>query len=136
MRHVDFEAAMRRVAERRIEEAMLAGKFDRLPGAGRPVDLEPLPPGERAQATWWMLRILRMGGVTPDEVTLRRSIERLKQELSRARGEAEALRVGRSINALVARLNTLGTNALPGDVAGVDEAVEARRAATSARAGG
>ncbi|MDW8263284.1 MAG: DUF1992 domain-containing protein, partial [Phycisphaerales bacterium] len=58
-RHLDVESVLRRVAERRIEEAMRAGKFDNLPGAGRPLELEPIPPGEEARLRWWALRILR-----------------------------------------------------------------------------
>ena len=37
-----IESAMRRIAERRIEEAMRAGKFKNLKGAGKPID-----PGRR-----------------------------------------------------------------------------------------
>jgi hypothetical protein len=40
---VDFDAAFRRLADRRIEEAMREGKFDNLPGRGKPIELDPMP---------------------------------------------------------------------------------------------
>jgi hypothetical protein len=37
-KHVDIEGGLRRLAERHIEDAMKEGKFDNLPGAGKPLD--------------------------------------------------------------------------------------------------
>jgi hypothetical protein len=59
LKDVDFDAAFRRLADRRIEEAMREGKFDNLPGRGKPIELEPMPADENARATWWALRIMR-----------------------------------------------------------------------------
>jgi len=56
LKHVDFRAAMRRVADRRIEEAMAEGKFDNLPGKGKDIDLEKLPSCEDERLMW--LRVL------------------------------------------------------------------------------
>lgn len=53
LKHVDMEAALRRLAEKRIEDAMEEGKFDNLPGRGKPLDLEPLPADENARMMWW-----------------------------------------------------------------------------------
>jgi hypothetical protein len=47
LKDVDLENAFRRLADRRIEEAMKEGKFDNLAGAGKPLDLEPMPAEER-----------------------------------------------------------------------------------------
>ena len=41
-RDANLAAAIRRIAEQRIEEAMRQGKFNNLPGAGKPIDLESL----------------------------------------------------------------------------------------------
>ncbi|HEX4794339.1 MAG TPA: DnaJ family domain-containing protein [Humisphaera sp.] len=41
-----IESAIRRIAERRIEEAIRAGKFNNLKGAGKPID--PAGPEEDA----------------------------------------------------------------------------------------
>ena len=112
LNHVDLESALRRLADRRIEEAMREGKFDNLAGAGKPLDLEPMPADENARMTWWMLRILKGADFTPDEIRLRRQIESLKGELASATTEARVAALVKSVNGLVHQLNTLGTNAI------------------------
>jgi len=42
-KHADFRAAMQRLADRRIEEAMEQGKFDNLPGKGKEICLDTPP---------------------------------------------------------------------------------------------
>jgi hypothetical protein len=118
-KHVDIESALRRLADRRIEEAMKAGKFDNLAGAGKPLELEPMPAEENARLTWWALRILRANQVVPDEVRWRKAIDLLKQELTQARSESRVRLLVTQINALVHRINTLGTNALKAPVVAV-----------------
>src|SRR5215211_7003597 len=111
-KHVDIEGGLRRLAERRIEDAMQEGKFDNLPGAGKPLDLEPMPAEENARLQWWVLRILRNNDFVPDEVRWRKQIEALKVELDAATEDAKVRRLVAAINVLVYKLNTLGTNAL------------------------
>jgi hypothetical protein len=120
LKNVDFDAAFRRLAERRIEEAMKEGKFDNLQGARKPLDLEPMPADENTRMTWWALRILRNNDFTPHEVKWRKQIDLLKQRLERASDEAQVTVLVTQINALVKRVNTLGTNALQTGVAAVD----------------
>ena len=127
LKHVDLESALRRLAEKRIEDAMREGKFDNLAGAGKPLDLEPMPADENARMAWWMLRILKNNNFTPEEVTLRRQIEDFKHELSTA---STGHRVGvlcKAVNELVRRLNTLGTNAINIAVTGVSVEEERRK---------
>ena len=112
LKDVDLERALRRVAEHRIEEAMRAGKFDNLVGAGRPLELEPMPADENARLTWWALKILRQSDVVPDEVRWRKQIDRLNGLLERAPNDAAVTLLVRQINELVRKLNTLGTNAI------------------------
>jgi hypothetical protein len=119
LKHVDLESALRRLAERRIEDAMREGKFDNLAGAGKPLDLEPMPADENARMTWWMLRILKNNNFTPEEVVLRRKIEQLKHELSVATTEHRVDVLVKTVNELVRQLNTLGTNAINIAVSGV-----------------
>lgn len=63
-----FEA----IAEQRILEALRAGEFDDLPGAGRPLDLDDdsMVPAELRMA----YRILKNAGFVPPEITARREI--------------------------------------------------------------
>src|SRR4051794_5078984 len=127
LKHVDLESALRRLAEKRIEDAMREGKFDNLAGAGKPLDLEPMPADENARMTWWMLRILKNNNFTPEEVTLRRKIESLKHDLSVATTGNRVEVLSKTINELVRQLNTLGTNAINLAVAGVSVEEERRK---------
>lgn len=63
LKHVDITGVIRRIGERRIEEAMKEGKFDNLPGMGRPLDLDPMPADEAARMVWWAVRLLRHNGL-------------------------------------------------------------------------
>jgi len=127
LKHVDLESALRRLADRRIEESMREGKFDNLAGAGKPLDLEPMPADETARMTWWMLRILKGGNFTPDEVRLRRQIESLKEQLATATTEQRVDVLVKTINGLVKQLNTLGTNAINLAVSPVSPEFERQR---------
>jgi hypothetical protein len=122
LQHIDMEAAFRRLADKRIEDAMKEGKFDNLPGAGKPLDLEPIPAEENARLTWWALRILKNNNFTPEEIRWRKAIDHLKSRLAAAKEEAEVTRLVAQANELVRKVNTLGTNALNTGVAPLDEA--------------
>ena len=112
LKDVDIESALRRLAERRIEEAMREGKFDNLPGAGKPLDLEPPPADENARLMWWALRIMKQNDVVPEEVQWRKAIDVLRAALLRAKTEQEVTDAVKRINDLVYRINTMGTNVL------------------------
>ena len=127
LKDVDLESAFRRLADRRIEEAMREGKFDNLPGMGQPLDLEPMPAEENARMTWWSLRILKQNDFTPEEVRYRKSIDHLKSALNRAGDEPQVCRLVAQIKELVRKLNTLGTNAIHLGVSPTDEADEVRK---------
>lgn len=58
-RHIDIAAAMRRIAERRIEQAIAEGKFDRLAGMGKPLDVEAVAAPGGVAGNWWALRMVR-----------------------------------------------------------------------------
>lgn len=124
LRTVDITSALRRMADRRIEEAMKDGKFDNLPGAGKPLDLEDMPADEDARLMWWALRLLKGNDFVPDEIRWRKQIAVMKLELARATEEQRVRTLCRDINDLVRKLNTLGTNAISSDVVGVDESAE------------
>ena len=134
LKDVDMTAAFRRLAERRIEDAMKEGKFDNLQGAGKPLELEPLPADENARATWWALRIMRNNDFVPEEVRWRKAVDVLKAKLHTLNDEAGLEALVRQINGLVRRLNTLGTNAISTGVAPVD--LETERARLRRRLGG
>ncbi|HEX2971664.1 MAG TPA: DUF1992 domain-containing protein [Tepidisphaeraceae bacterium] len=124
LQNVDITSALRRLAEQRIEDAMREGKFDHLEGAGKPLNLEPMPADEDARLRWWALRILRQNGVVPEEVRWRKALDYLRVRLSCLRDESHLESVVEQINELVRKINTLGTNALKGDIVPVDVEVE------------
>jgi hypothetical protein len=120
-KNIDMEAAIRRIAERRIEDAMAEGKFDRIEGAGKPLDLEPMPAEENQRMMWWALRIFKQNDVVPHEVMWRKQVDQLKVKLAAATTDEQRRSLARQINELVHKVNTLGTNALAGNLAPVDE---------------
>lgn len=125
--NIDMGAVLRRFAEKRIEDAMQEGKFDNLAGAGKPIDLTDMPAEEDARMTWWALRILKNNDYTPDEIRWRKAVDYLRVKLDAAKSEAEVGHAVRQINDLVRKLNTMGTNAIKGNLSPVDEAEELRR---------
>ncbi|HEX8322639.1 MAG TPA: DUF1992 domain-containing protein [Tepidisphaeraceae bacterium] len=128
LKHVDIEALMRRVADKRIEDAMAEGKFDNLPGQGEPIEIDEAPADENAKAQWWALRLMRQNDFIPDEVRWRKSVDKLKADLFKATDPAVARKLCVQINGLVHKLNTLGTNAIRLPVTMVDvEAEVAKR---------
>jgi hypothetical protein len=127
LKNVDIEGALRRLAERRIEDAMKEGKFDNLAGAGAPLELEPIPADENARMTWWALKILKQNDVTPHEVQWRKALDYLRGQLEKLTDESRLEALVGQINDLVRRINTLGTNAINIGVAGVDLEEERRR---------
>ena len=120
LKNVDIESALRRLADRRIEDAMKEGKFDNLPGAGVPLELEPMPAEENVRLMWWTLRILKQNDLIPHEVQWRKALDYLKAQLERLTDESRLEAVVKQINDLVYKLNTLGTNAINIAVVGVD----------------
>jgi hypothetical protein len=127
LKNVDIESAVRRLADRRIEDAMREGKFDNLPGKGKPLELEPMPAEENTRLMWWALRLMKQNDVTPDEVRLRKQIDLLRDELAVAKTEQRVVFLVTALNAAVRNLNTLGTNAINTPVAPVSLEAERKR---------
>lgn len=118
---------MRRLAERKIEEAIENGEFDHLEGAGKPLNLEPLPADEKARMLWWAVRLLRRNDVVPDEFRYRKAIDVLLGRIGEA-SSADQLRVlVPQVNEWIRRLNTMGTNVVRDGYAPVDLTTELDR---------
>ena len=83
-----------RLAEMRIRDAIQEGRFDDLPGRGRPIDLEDYfraPEHLRLAHS-----ILRSAGCVPEEVELMNEIAALDAELAGLSEEAARARVSRA----------------------------------------
>jgi hypothetical protein len=126
LKNVDIGAVISRIGERRIEEAMKEGKFDNLAGKGRPLDLEPMPADENARMLWWSLRIMRNHEYTPDEIRYRKMLDGLRERLYELSDESKLEPMVAQINALVRKLNTMGTNVIGSTFSLVD--IEQERA--------
>ncbi len=99
--------AFAHIAEQRIRQAMEAGEFEQLEGAGRPLDLSDDRRVPRELRT--IYRILAHAGCLPPEVELRREIRSLQDLLPTIKDE-EALRAAvRDINAKITALNIVGS---------------------------
>ena len=128
LRDVDFGQVLRNLADRRIEEAIEAGKFDNLEGKGRPLELEPLPADENARAMYWALRIFKKAGLTTDELRYRKQISELRDAVAACRDAGRVVDLVYQHNVLVRKLNTMGTNAIKtSDYAKLDADAEVAR---------
>jgi DnaJ homologue, subfamily C, member 28, conserved domain len=90
------------LAEARIEEALAAGAFDDLPGAGRPLELDDdrLVP-EEVRAAY---RILRRAGFVPPEVEARKEMASLVTLIATLEHGAERRRALDKLAFIQARL--------------------------------
>jgi hypothetical protein len=68
------------VVETKIQDAMAAGVFDRLQGAGKPFRYRP---SEEVGENWMGYKVLQNGGFLPDWLALAREIELDLEDLQR-----------------------------------------------------
>jgi hypothetical protein len=129
LKDVDFDAAFRRLAERRVEEAIQDGKFDvrRLSGYGKDIEIDQAPAEENARMLWWALRIMKNSDFVPDEIQWRKAVDRLKVEIHTTTDEKRLTVLVAKVNELVHKLNTLGTNAINLGMAKLDLEQELQR---------
>jgi hypothetical protein len=94
------------LVEQRIADAIAAGEFDDLPGAGRPLDLDDdaLVPEELRVAH----RILRNAGFLPPELEARRQIADAAALLRSATDDDERRRAALRLALLSAKLEAEG----------------------------
>lgn len=99
-------SAFDRIAEERIRQAMADGEFDRLPGAGRPLDLDDdlLVPEELRMA----MRVLKNAGYVPPEVEHLRELRQLEARLADEPDELERLAARKRMEFLLLRLEESG----------------------------
>lgn len=94
-----------KLVEQKIREAQAAGEFDKLEGAGRPVDLDAyFATPEELRAGY---AVLKNAGVVPEEVQLLKEIEGLRRELRACAGGAERERLSRSLTEMLLKYRLL-----------------------------
>lgn len=87
-----------KLVEQKIREAQKAGEFDRLEGAGRPVNLDAYfsaPEDLRAGYA-----VLKNAGVLPEEAQLRREINEARERLDACADAREREGLARTLNNL------------------------------------
>jgi hypothetical protein len=95
----------RRIAERKICEAMEEGLFENLPGKGKPLDFEDetwLPEDLRVA-----YRVLKNAGHIPREIELRKEIINLKGLIDNIDDNKERLKKVRELNFKIMNLNMM-----------------------------
>jgi len=96
------------LAEARIEEALAAGAFDELPGAGRPLELDDdLFVPEELRAAY---RILKRAGFVPPEVEARRELAVLSALLATLDDAGERRRALVKVALINARMELRATS--------------------------
>ena len=87
-----------KLVEQKIREAQKAGEFDRLEGAGRPVNLEAyFATPEELRAGY---AVLKNAGVLPEEAALLKEINETAALLDASRDRSERERLRREIEGL------------------------------------
>ena len=90
---------MHKIAEERIREAMEEGRFDNLPGKGKPLNLEDesgIPEDVRLA-----FKILKNAGCLPIEMEVRKEIYSLRQLINTTIDEATRSELRRELNFLL-----------------------------------
>ena len=98
-------AALERVAEKRINEAIQRGEFDNLPGSGEPLSLEDdrqIPDDLRLA-----YKVLRNAKCMPPELELKKEIRKAEELLGSLEDESAKYSQIKKINYLIMKLNTL-----------------------------
>ena len=98
-------AALERVAEKRINEAIQRGEFDNLPGSGEPLNLEDdrqIPDDLRLA-----YKVLRNADCLPPELELKKEIRTAEELLGSLNDESAKYRQIKKINYLIMKLNTM-----------------------------
>jgi hypothetical protein len=87
-----------KLVEQKIREAQQAGEFDRLEGAGRPVNLEAyFNTPEELRAGY---AVLKNAGVLPEEAAVLRELNETAARLEACRDERERERLRRAVRDL------------------------------------
>ena len=98
-------AAMERIAEERIREAVQRGEFENLPGLGKPLKLEDdrhIPDDLRLA-----YKILKNADCLPPELEVKKEIRRTEELLGALTDEGEKYRQLKKLNYLIMKLNVM-----------------------------
>ena len=98
-------AALERVAEERIREAVQRGEFENLPGSGKPLELEDdrhIPDDLRLA-----YKVLKNANCLPPELELKKEIRTAENMLGTLTDEGEKYRQIKKVNYLIMKFNMI-----------------------------
>ena len=98
-------AALERLAEERIRDAIQRGEFDNLPGRGKPLDLEDdrhIPDNLRLA-----YKVLKNADCLPPELELKKEISKAEELLDSMADEGEKYRQLQKLNFLIMKFNEM-----------------------------
>ena len=98
-------AALHRLAEERIRDAIQRGEFDNLPGLGKPLNLEDdrhIPEDLRLA-----YKVLKNADCLPPELELKKEISKAEELLSSMEDEGQKYRQLQKLNFLIMKLNEM-----------------------------
>ena len=105
MSRLSVFAALQRLAEERIRDAIQRGEFDNLPGRGKPLILEDdrhIPEDLRLA-----YKVLKNAGCLPPELELKKEISKAEELLSSMEDEGQKYRQLQKLNFLIMKLNEM-----------------------------
>jgi hypothetical protein len=111
---------LEKAVEDQIRQAVAEGKFDNLPGKGKPIDLKAY--FQTPEPLRMAYSILKSADFAPPEVQLLKEVEALRAQLAACADEGERGRLARAINDKALRVQ-LGMEGLRG----LKEAVRRRK---------
>ena len=103
MSRLSVFAALERLAEERIRDAIQRGEFDNLPGRGKPLNLEDdrhIPDDLRLA-----YKVLKNAACLPPELELKKEISKAEELLSSMEDEGQKYRQLQKLNFLIMKLN-------------------------------
>jgi hypothetical protein len=98
-------AALERLAEERIRDAIQRGEFDNIPGRGKPLNLEDdrhIPDDLRLA-----YKVLKNAGCLPPELELKKEIRKAEELLSSMEDEGQKYGQLQKLNFLIMKLNEM-----------------------------
>ena len=105
MSRLSVFAALQRLAEERIRDAIQRGEFDNLPGRGKPLNLEDdrhIPEDLRLA-----YKVLKNADCLPPELELKKEISKAEELLSSMEDEGQKYRQLQKLNFLIMKLNEM-----------------------------
>jgi hypothetical protein len=105
MSRLNVFAALQRLAEERIRDAIQRGEFDNLPGRGKPLNLEDdrhIPEDLRLA-----YKVLKNADCLPPELELKKEISKAEELLSSMEDEGQKYRQLQKLNFLIMKLNEM-----------------------------